>query len=87
MKEDAMMNNMIKKLVEDYGHQLIDNRRYLHAHPELSFKERQTAAWIRQRLQAAGIPILKGIHGNSTVGYLKGTQPGPAIGFRQILMP
>lgn len=44
MKEDAMMNNMIKKLVEDYGHQLIDNRRYLHAHPELSFKERQTAA-------------------------------------------
>ena len=82
MKEDAMMNNMIKKLVEDYGHQLIDNRRYLHAHPELSFKERQTAAWIRQRLQAAGIPILKGIHGNSTVGYLKGTQPGPAIGFR-----
>ena len=76
------MNNMIKELVEGYGQKLIDMRRYLHAHPELSFQETQTAAWIRQHLQAAGIPTLTGIHGNSTVGYLKGKQPGPAIGFR-----
>ena len=78
------MNEMIKKLVDAYGQKLIDNRRYLHAHPELSFKETQTAAWIRQHLQAAGIPMLTGIHGNSTVGYLKGSTDGLAIG--QILM-
>lgn len=76
------MNEMIKKLVDAYGPKLIDNRRYLHAHPELSFKETQTATWIRQHLQAAGIPMLTGIHGNSTVGYLKGSTDGPAIGFR-----
>lgn len=77
-----IMNETVKKLVDAYGQQLIDNRRYLHAHPELSFSETHTAAWVREHLQAAGIPMLKGIHGNSTVGYLKGTEEGPAIGFR-----
>lgn len=31
------MNQLVKKLVAAYGSELIENRRYLHAHPELSF--------------------------------------------------
>ena len=76
------MSDVVKKLVAEYGSQLIENRRYLHAHPELSFHETNTAQWVRSRLQKAGIPMLSGIHGNSTVGYLKGSKPGPSIGLR-----
>ncbi len=76
------MLKIVEQLVQEYGHEIVDNRRYLHAHPELSFHETNTAAWVRERLQKAGIPTLDGISGNSTVGYLKGTQPGPSIGLR-----
>lgn len=77
-----MMDNTIKDLVAAYGHELVENRRYLHAHPELSFQEKHTAQWIRSRLKKAGITLLEGISGNSTVGCLKGNKPGPAIGLR-----
>ena len=76
------MSHTIKDLVTAYGNKVIDDRRYLHAHPELSFQETDTAHWIRKRLAAAGIPVLDGISGNSTVGYLIGSQPGPSIGLR-----
>ena len=76
------MSDCIKHLVMEYGYQLIENRRYLHAHPELSFQETNTAAWIRDHLTKAGIELMPGITGNSTVGILKGSQPGPAIGLR-----
>ena len=76
------MCHTIKDLVTAYGNKVIDNRRYLHAHPELSFQETDTAHWIRERLAAVGIPVLDGISGNSTVGYLIGSQPGPSIGLR-----
>ena len=72
----------VKKLVAEYGDRIVKNRRYLHAHPELSFKETNTAKWIRDHLTAAGIEMLPGITGNSTVGFLKGAQPGPSIGLR-----
>ena len=49
------MSHTIKDLVTAYGNKVIDNRRYLHAHPELSFQETDTAHWIRERLAAAGM--------------------------------
>lgn len=76
------MSGTMKKLAAAYAAEVIKNRRYLHAHPELSFHETNTAQWIRDHLAAIGIPTLSGITGNSTVGVLKGTQPGPSIGFR-----
>lgn len=76
------MNETVKKLVQEYGSEIVENRRYLHAHPELSFHETETTRWIRNRLKKAGIAMLEGISGNSTVGYLKGSKPGPAIGLR-----
>ena len=76
------MNKHIQELVSRYGNKVVENRRYLHAHPELSFQEEKTARWIRDALIKAGIPMLEGISGNSTVGYLKGERPGPSIGLR-----
>src|SRR3954468_3674470 len=32
-------------------------RRHLHRHPEVSFEERETSAWIAERLEEIGLPV------------------------------
>lgn len=39
--------------------QAIEDRRYLHQHPELSFKEYKTSAFVQERLTKLGIPFEK----------------------------
>jgi hippurate hydrolase len=51
-------------------------RRYIHQHPELSFEEHQTAAFIAQQLTAWGIPFTSGVAGTGIVGLLEGRNPG-----------
>lgn len=72
----------IRAVGQEYAGLLRDYRRYLHMHPELSFQEVNTAAWIRDHLRALDIPMLDGIQGNSTVGVLKGEMEGPTLLFR-----
>jgi amidohydrolase len=74
--------NQIKILCSSFESKLIRYRRYLHQHPELSFHETNTSAWIRQHLQECGIELQDGFHGNSVVGKLQGKLPGPRIAFR-----
>jgi len=76
------MKEMIKALVDSYENQLIETRHHLHANPELSFEEYQTAKYIRENLTRMGIALQEGISGTSTVGILKGKQDGPCIAFR-----
>lgn len=61
---------------------MIEHRRYLHAHPELSFQEEQTAAYIKTQLDSCGIPYtqLEGYH--SVIGHLKGGLPGKTVAIR-----
>ena len=45
------MNNLIEKikgLSEDYFEEILDIRHHIHANPELSFKEHNTAAFIEE---------------------------------------
>ncbi len=49
------MDYHIHPLVEKYRDRTIENRRYLHAHPELSLHEYHTASWIEVQLDAHGI--------------------------------
>ncbi len=45
-------------------------RRHLHAHPELSTEERETAAFVAARLAELGIPFVPGIGGHGVVATL-----------------
>ncbi len=54
-------------------------RRHLHANPELSNQEHQTAAFIEERLQELGIETSRPTD-TSVVGQLSGTRPGPPPG-------
>lgn len=54
----------------DYGY-LENLYKYLHAHPELSFHEKQTAQKIASELESAGYSVTTGVGGHGVVGVLK----------------
>src|SRR2546429_5376283 len=59
---------------------LITHRRGLHAAPELSFKEIETAHYIAERLDALGVDkMTKGVGGTGVVGEIRGERPGRSV--------
>ncbi len=71
--------NKIKGDVKEIGAELIAIRRHLHAHPELSFEEKSTAAYISQLLTSWGIEHETGVGGNGIVGLIKGNNPDKKV--------
>lgn len=61
---------------------LIQIRRQIHMHPELSGKEVQTEALIAEHLRALGLEVQTGIGGHGVVGLLRGGKPGPVAAYR-----
>ena len=61
---------------------LIEWRRYLHEHPELSNREFQTAEFIANHLSELGLEVQTGIGKTGVVGILKGELPGKVIALR-----
>ena len=58
-------------------------RRHLHMHPELSFREERTSAWIKERLQAIGCDEVRaGVGGTGVVAVIRGSRPGPVVALR-----
>src|SRR5437879_7058050 len=59
---------------------LITHRRELHAAPELSFKETETAHYIAERLDALGVDKLtQGVGGTGVVAEIRGERPGRSV--------
>ncbi|MCB0644571.1 MAG: amidohydrolase, partial [Phaeodactylibacter sp.] len=74
-----MIQAQIKTLAESIFPEVIDIRRHLHQHPELSFQETQTGRYIAQKLQEFGIEYQHGIAENGVVGLIKGKDPDRAV--------
>src|SRR5699024_11933886 len=68
--------------VEKHMDELIENRRHLHQHPELSFQEENTKNYIADYLENLGIEVKKDVGGNGLLGYIKGGKEGPTIALR-----
>jgi metal-dependent amidase/aminoacylase/carboxypeptidase family protein len=63
--------------------EIVQTRRWFHAHPELSFKEFNTAAKIVEYLKSYGIDeIYEKCAGTGVVAVIRGGSPGPCIGLR-----
>ena len=62
--------------------ELISIRRHLHQHPELSFKEHNTSAFIRKQLDSWGIPYRYPIVETGIVASVKGEGKGLCIAVR-----
>jgi len=61
---------------------VVEWRRYLHQHPELSDQEYKTGEFVAEHLKALGIEVKTGIAKTGVVGILKGAKPGPVIALR-----
>ena len=62
----------IKDLSRKYASKILEIRRHLHEHPELSFKEYNTSAYIQSRLKEAGIPFKNGYVETGIVAMIEG---------------
>ena len=54
---------------------MVSWREHLHAHPELSFQEVNTSAFVASTLEELGIPYQHGIAGTGVVALIKGQNP------------
>lgn len=69
----------ILAMAEAYQHDTINIRRHLHQHPELSFKENETADYIAAQLHAYGIPFQTGIARTGIVALIEGKNPSSKV--------
>ncbi len=76
-----MLSTWTEKL-KRFEQDIIEQRRYLHQHPELSFQERETAAFIAEELKKLGLEVRTGVGGNGVLGILQGKRPGRTLAFR-----
>lgn len=76
------MLNHIFQSIDDLYPETVEIRRYLHQHPEVSFKEFKTAQYIAEFYDKLGIPYEKNIGGNGVVATLRGGKSGQTIALR-----
>lgn len=72
----------IRKLALNYHPEVVANRRHMHAHPELSFEETETSAFIQDQLKELGVPFENGLAENGVAALIKGGKSGPTIALR-----
>ena len=66
------ISGRIQVLTERFSPRLIEIRRHLHAHPELSGQERQTAAYIAGVLSSCGLDVREEVGRTGVIGELPG---------------
>ena len=69
-------------MTADVMPQLPQWRRYLHAHPELSLREAETAAFVCRTLQGLGVPFTAGVGGHGVVGTITRRGSNRSVGLR-----
>ncbi|OCA88735.1 M20 metallopeptidase family protein [Pseudobacillus wudalianchiensis] len=75
------MSHSLIKVKSDQVEEVIQIRRHLHQHPELSFQEYKTAEYIKSILQNWGIPY-QSIGETGVIVDIVGKEGGRAIGLR-----
>ena len=61
---------------------LVEWRRYLHQHPELSNREYKTGEFVADHLKALGLEVKHPVARTGVVAILRGAKPGPVIALR-----
>jgi amidohydrolase len=73
-----MLKKRIQELAKQYAADLISVRHHLHAHPELSYQEFKTSAFVQQKLAETGIPH-QVMAETGVVGLIEGKNPGSRV--------
>jgi len=70
-----------RKLATDMQPQVVQWRRYLHQHAELSWQERQTGDWLAERLRDMGLEPRR-VAGTGVTADIGGGRSGPRVALR-----
>ncbi|MFD1258496.1 M20 family metallopeptidase [Mucilaginibacter terrae] len=73
-----MIKEQIQELSQKIFNEVVANRRHLHIHPELSFNEVATSAYVSAKLDELNIPYVR-MADNGLVGLLKGSKPSDQV--------
>lgn len=77
------MKEQVQALAQQYHEEIIQLRRHIHQHPELSFQEVETGKFIAAKLKEWGIPHEHGVADNGVVGLIEGKKgPGRVVALR-----
>jgi amidohydrolase len=74
-----MLKNKIKKLALQAKAESIENRRYLHQHPELSFEEYDTVAFVEKKLREMGLLKIERKANTGLTALIEGRNPGKKV--------
>jgi amidohydrolase len=69
-----MIKEQIQQLSQSIFNNVVANRRHLHAHPELSFQEVETSAFVAKKLDELGLSYQR-MADNGLVALIKGDKP------------
>ncbi len=72
----------IKNLATSLSSEVVDIRRHLHRHPELSFEETKTSAWIATKLEEMKVPYTRGWAGNGIVAEIRSANSDRVVALR-----
>jgi amidohydrolase len=73
-----MLKEKISVLAKSIHADVVANRRHIHTHPELSFQEYQTSAFIKSKLDELGIEY-QSMADTGIVALIKGEKPSDAV--------
>lgn len=68
------MLTRIKEIANNLAPRLVEIRRHIHSHPELSGQEYQTAAFVAGVLSSSGLHVVEGVGKTGVIGELHSTQ-------------
>ncbi|MEO9887807.1 MAG: amidohydrolase, partial [Balneola sp.] len=72
------LHNKIKELTKNFHQEMIETRRYLHQHPEVSYKEFETTKFIKSKLDELGIPYESPLE-TGCVGIIEGNKKSDRV--------
>ena len=72
----------LQDLVEQIYDTTVAHRRWLHAHPEPSGQEKNTAAYIAETLRKIGLTPTENVGGYGVTALIQGSRPGKCVGLR-----
>lgn len=77
-----MSNHTSLPYAEELKDKIIEWRRHLHKHPELSFEEYKTAEFVKEKLEKLNFEIEYPVAKTGLVATLKGEAKGPTVALR-----
>jgi amidohydrolase len=73
------LKEKVKALASTISTTVVDYRRHIHAHPELSFEEYKTAEYVATLLESFGVKVQRGVADTGVVGIIEGKNPSKKV--------